>query len=136
MVSCKQQARRRGSPLSTKIPRDKRGKGARDKESPARFPHTGLGPRSRKCDRVGEGQARNAESRLPGRVLRRRALLCAEAGEVWSTQDLKDVANFNEAKGNPGQCWMLCCGLFFSRYSLFIVSSSQGAGSPGGDVTA
>lgn len=136
MVSCKQQARRRGSLLSTKLPRDKRGKGVRERESPAWFPHAGLRPRSRKFDRVGKGQARNAESLLPGRALRRRAVLCAEAGEVWCTQDLKDVTNFNEAKGNPGQCWMLYCGLFFSRYSLFHCFKLTGAGSPGGDVTA
>lgn len=68
-------------------------------------------------------------SAAPGSALcRSRRGLC--------TQDLKDVTNFNEAKGNPGQCWMLYCGLFFSRYSLFHCFKLAGAGSPGGDVTA
>jgi len=49
---------------------------------------------------------------------------------------LKDVTNFNEAKGNPGQCWMRYCGLFFSRYSLFHCFKLAGVGSLGGDVTA
>lgn len=76
-------------------------------------------------DHVSEGQSRSAESCLLGRVLWHWVLLCAEAGEIWWTQDWRTSLILMKLKGIQDNAGCIIVDCSFPVILCSIVPSSQ-----------